>query len=374
MHMTQYEFRKKLNVENICEDLIIRLKSEQLPLIMWGCGDVADAVFKYLQYNNINISQVWVDNWSGKQKFHGLIPNSIEAISKEFHEFNVILGHSHYEKGKKIKEFYPQIKNVFYVFSVHYEQYKKISYNEIEEVEERFIQLYDCLADNDSRENLLVFLKTKLTGNADYIINRFSQEMSFFNNDVFTMTDHEVFLDIGAYNGDTIREFIVETDNKYEKIIAIEPDIKNYIELNKYLASNCLKNIIPSMIGAWNCIEQLSFNTGNEQISSIAVDSKILLNSEKLIVYASPIDNIFGEEKITFIKINYFEGVKEALEGLEKIICKNLPKLAVTVGFDIYNILKISEYIIKLNIGYKVYLRFNRAMSSTFTLYAIVPN
>ena len=54
---------------------------------MWGCGDVADAVFKYLQYNNINISQVWVDNWSGKQKFHGLIPNSIEAISKEFHEF-----------------------------------------------------------------------------------------------------------------------------------------------------------------------------------------------------------------------------------------------------------------------------------------------
>ena len=94
---------------------------------------------------------------------------------------------------------------------------------------------------NDSRENLLVFLKTKLTGNADYIINRFSQEMSFFNNDVFTMTDHEVFLDIGAYNGDTIREFIVETDNKYEKIIAIEPDIKNYIELNKYLASNCLK-------------------------------------------------------------------------------------------------------------------------------------
>ena len=82
--------------------------------------------------------------------------------------------------------------------------------------------------------------------------------MSFFNNDVFTMTDHEVFLDIGAYNGDTIREFIVETDNKYEKIIAIEPDIKNYIELNKYLASNCLKNIIPSMIGAWNCIEQLS--------------------------------------------------------------------------------------------------------------------
>ena len=58
MHMTQYEFRKKLNVENICEDLIIRLKSEQLPLIMWGCGDVADAVFKYLQYNNINISQV----------------------------------------------------------------------------------------------------------------------------------------------------------------------------------------------------------------------------------------------------------------------------------------------------------------------------
>lgn len=74
----------------------------------------------------------------------------------------------------------------------------------------------------------------------------------------------------------------------------------------------------------------------------------------------------------TIIKVNYFEGVLEALQGCKNIICKNVPKIAVCVGFDIYNVLKVADFLYSLQLGYEVYLRFNRAMSSTFTLYAVV--
>lgn len=361
----------ELDTENICEDLIVKLKENKLPLILWGCGDVADAVYNYLTINNISISQVWVEKCSEPSNFHGLIPKSMQEILADYQKFNVILGHSHYEKGEEIIELYPQIQNVYYVFSVHYEQYNKVAYSEIEKEADRFVQLCNNLADNISKENLFAYLNTKLTGDAAHIINVYSQELTFFNNDVYRVSEQETFLDIGAYNGDTIRDFISETNNSYKKIIAIEPDVKNFIDLNRYLAERRLRRVVPSMIGAWNCNEKLTFNTGNEQISSVAQGSDILKDSNKLTISAAPIDDVFGEENITLIKINYFEGVLEALEGCEKIIRKNHPKLAVTVGFDIYNILKISEYISNLNVNYKLYLRFNRAMSSTFTLYAV---
>ncbi len=371
-NMTKKDFLSNLDNDKICEDIIVCLKKSKLPLVLWGCGDVADAVYKYLFLNNIMISQIWVDGDTEMNNFYGFKPRPIKEILEIYDKFNVILGHSHYEKGESIKDMYTQINNVYYVFSIHYEQYDKVPYEEIERNVERFINLYDRLADNKSRDNLITYLNTKLTGNVKYIIDKYSEEMSFFDNDVYKLTSYETFLDIGAYNGDTVRDFLNVTNYQYKKILMVEPDIINYIELNKFLASQHLHDVVPSMVGAWNCTKELEFNTGNEQISSINTGDSILKDSDKSIIYVSPLDDLFGKEEISIIKINYFEGVLEALQGCKNIICKNIPKIAVCVGFDIYNVLKVAEFLFSLQLGYKIYLRFNRAMSSTFTLYAVV--
>ena len=184
------------------------------------------------------------------------------------------------------------------------------------------------------------------------------------------MSDREVFLDIGAYNGDTIKLFLEETDGKYKKIIALEPDDKSFLELNEYLARERIRNVVTSKTGAWNRQENLLFKTGNEQISSVDMGDNILKASNTITIYADRLDEIFGEEEISFIKINYYEGVLEAMEGCSGILKRCHPKLAIDVGFDIYNVLKLSELLTSLELGYRLYLRFNRAMSSTFTLYA----
>lgn len=370
--MTKYDFLRSLDNDKIYEDIIITLKDSKLPLVLWGCGDVADAVYKYLSLNNILISQVWVDGDTEIKNFYGFVPKSIQEILEIYNEFNVILGHSHYELGENIKKMYTQINNVYYAFSIHYEQYDKVPFEEIERNADGYINLYNRLADNKSKDNLITYLNTKLTGNVKYIIDKYCEEMNFFDNDIYKLTNHETFLDIAAYNGDTVKIFLHVTKNQYKKILMIEPDIKNYIELNKFIASKHLRNVVPSMVGAWNCTKELEFKNGNEQISSINIGDNILKDSDKSIIYVSPLDELFGKEDISIIKINYFEGVLEALQGCKEIICKNIPKIAVCVGFDIYNVLKVTEYLFSLQLGYKIYLRFNRAMSSTFTMYAVV--
>lgn len=369
--MKKQDFLERLEKDRIADNLIDLLKNEKLPLILWGCGDVADAVCTYLAKEGVEMDGVLLDGTQIPADFHGMEVMNRETLQKRFPAFNIILGHSHYQMGEQLKKELPGVHQVYYVFSVHYEQYEKVPYELIAKEAERFVRLCGNLEDEASADNLLAYLNTKMTGDASYIMQAFRTPMSFYHNDVFQMTEEEVFLDIGAYNGDTVRLFLEETDGKYKKIIALEPDGESFLELNEYVARERMKNVVTSKSGAWNKREDLLFKTGNEQISSVDTGDSILKGSDTVTIYGERLDELFGDEEITFIKINYYEGVLEAMEGCEGILCKRHPKLAVDVGFDIYNVLKVSEYISSLNQGYKLYLRFNRAMSSTFTLYAL---
>ena len=96
---------------------------------------------------------------------------------------------------------------MYYVFSIHYEQYALVKYEDIECEADRFVNLIDKLEDNKSVDHLLVYLNTKMTGNSEFIFDVYETEMSFFKKNVYEVTDREILLDIGAYDGDTIREF-----------------------------------------------------------------------------------------------------------------------------------------------------------------------
>ena len=145
--------------------------------------------------------------------------------------------------------------------------------------------------------------------------------------------------------------------------------VKELIALREEAAKERMRNVVTSLLGAWNKKEDLQFISGKEQISSvyIANDSN---STDVITCYADRIDEIIREE-VTFIKINYYEGVLEAIQGCENILREYHPKLAIDVGFDIYNVLLLFEYLASLKLNYKFFLRFNHAMSSTLTMYVI---
>jgi len=208
--------------------------------------------------------------------YRGMPVWTLEEVIQKYKKFNVIIGHSYYERGKELQKRLPEVQKIFYAFSIHYGQYGLVEYDSIVKETDRFGQLCNQLEDKVSIDNLLAYLNTKMTGNVKFIFGVHNNNMNFYHNDIFSVTDNEVLLDIGAYDGDTVRLFLEETGAKYKKIIALEPDQSNYLALCEYVAKERIKNVVTSLLGAWNKREDLHFIAGKEQISSVSLSEVVL--------------------------------------------------------------------------------------------------
>lgn len=95
------------------------------------------------------------------------------------------------------------------------------------------------LADERSR---LVFdhvIKFRCTRKRENLIGT-AEGNQYFVKDIIKFGNREIFVDCGAYTGDTIISFLKnlkEDGGKFKEIIALEPDPDNYRELNKLARS-----------------------------------------------------------------------------------------------------------------------------------------
>lgn len=359
----------------IKENLAGELKRQTIPLVMWGAGEIADEVNFYLQKNNINLADVFVDDeyYSENKLFNGKPVISMSELGKKYTQVNIILGCSNYEKMKCFEQLV-FVNKVFYLFSYSYGIYEKTAFSEIAECINEFEKVGSVFADHMSYKNYIAFLKTRVSGNNSYIFEVFKKESNYFNNDIFQVDNNEVFLDIGAYDGDTIRLFLKENSGQYKYIYALEPDELNRNKLKNYIENDGLQNITVSGTVPWEQKGELHFVTNdNGQLSSLAFNVNNKMEGIKGGIKAEPLDTMFEyHEKITLIKINYLEGVKEALQGAKNILKAHQPKLAISVGFDCKNIRCIPLLIKEINPNYKIFLRYNRGTISTLMCYAIV--
>lgn len=347
------------------------LKKQKLPLIMWGCGDVAEAVNQYLKEREISINGVYEDiQNSGNKVFDGMKVSSWEDVLNRYSEFNVILGHSAYEKGVELKKC-SQVKEVFCLFSPHY-NHDRFTEEMITNLLEEYQQTYDVLEDDKSRDCLTAYINTKLSGDNGYILSVFDKPMTFYHNDIFQVKPNMDYWDIGAYNGDTIAKFLEEAGNSYHYIVALEPDHNNYKELVRFVEERSLKDVLTLEMAAWNCCTSLNFTEGDKQLSGVEGAGQPGTIRE---IEADCIDALCENRpklRMDLLKFNYFPGILEGLQGAAKSIVRFQPEMAITVGFDHRSVIDIVSCIKKLLPEYKLYLRFNHAMTSTLVLYATV--
>jgi FkbM family methyltransferase len=60
---------------------------------------------------------------------------------------------------------------------------------------------------------------------------------TYFPPDIFSLEASDVFVDCGAYDGDTIRTFIQLRGDRFTRISAFEPDPGNFERLHRYATS-----------------------------------------------------------------------------------------------------------------------------------------
>lgn len=347
--------------EKKCENLIDEMKNSSLPLVMWGCGSMSYSIRKLLKNCDITIDACWVDGAEADTFVDGIPVMGLEKIKNTYEQFNVVFGHSKYELADKILEQNLCINRCFCLVNVCYGQWKGIARTFVEEHIDEYANSYGLLEDELSRACFISYLNCKLSEDYKYVLSACKENATYFRNPFFAVTDHEDFVDIGAYTGDTVAEYL-DIVNSYNNIYAIEPENESYIALEKYVNCNAIERIHLYKCGCWDTNTILRFNE-NEESSSIGEEG-----TEELEVYT--LDSLLQEKKITLIKINFLSGVEETLVGATQILQKQKPNLVITVGFDEWGIIKIPQAIKRINPEYKISLRYAAAMPARLILYA----
>ncbi len=267
--------------------------------------------------------------------------------------------------------------------------------------ENELFKVYNLLSDHKSRELFSSRIALFVRG-ADYISfrkfisiysdignthNSYSQECMTstndateaylqFNNDVIHLTGNEVFIDGGAFTGDSTREFIdacARNKLAYRQIICYEPDPQIFEQLQKNTSQ--YSNIALRPFGLWSSSSTIRFAGSNILTPG---STRIVLEQENLTAGASEITEIsttsidedFPDETITLIKMDVEGAEYEALRGAMKTIKRCRPKLIISAYHKRNDLFEIPLLINQMAPDYKLYFRhFSNNFGET-TLFA----
>ena len=326
--------------------LIDNLKNTNKPILLYGMGNGADMIIKVLESYGISYEDTFAsDGFVRGHSFHGKRVLSFSEAKEKYKDFIIIVTFAVHDD--KTMNFISELSDSFelYAPTVSVVDGSPFTYEFFMENEENFRKAYDMLCDEKSKEDFLDILRFKLSGDVKYLLKTHSDKMKLYE-DVLPLSDDETIVDLGAYDGDTIREFLTVTDGKYNKIIALEPDEKNFRKLER--KTEGLPNLIRLNLGAWDKEETLFFAKKSGRNSR--------LEETGIPVNFNSVDNIVTEE-VTFIKMDIEGAELKALEGAKNTVAKYKPKLYVCAYHRNEDMFALPFKIKELFGGYKIYFR-----------------
>ena len=348
-----------------------RAANPNVKMYIWGTGSVANGAAQTFLKNNIPFNGFFVnvENYTLDPRIAALsmpIFNFDELLKPEGrgYEFDVVVGHSHYELASDLKK-YPQIQKIYYLAAITRDD-TNISADFVKENIDALQKTYDKLADELSKKNLIVFLNTQLTGDNSYIFEVFDKASSYFDNDVVTLSNNEVYLDLGAYDGYSAEKFISLVKNSNYKIFAVEIQKEMCDLLNKKFTDNPRVKIFNIAVSDKCGVDFFSFNAQSTSLSKYGQEMEVIT-----------VDKFCERENIKNVStvkicIGGERGIVPVLVGAKKIISRYLPKILVAIGLNknnIINCIPIIEDAAKSK--YKFYLRFTNASTEALYLYAV---
>ncbi|WP_051436787.1 FkbM family methyltransferase [Brachyspira alvinipulli] len=170
-----------------------------------------------------------------------------------------------------------------------------------------FTELRNILYDDKSIKVLDSLLYSKIENDNKVIYNIYEDKQYFAIHNFLcsnsNSNSNEIFLDAGAYVGDTVEKFIYSMDGIFDKIYAFEPGEKQFKAL-EYRTDRLIKewsinknNIILQKYGLSNYNGESYFNE-TTQIAINAI-SKINTNNK---IEVKTIDSFLNGDSITFLK------------------------------------------------------------------------
>ncbi|MBR4907820.1 MAG: FkbM family methyltransferase [Acidaminococcaceae bacterium] len=379
------------------------LKTAKKPVVLYGTGDGADKILARLAAEGITVSAVFAsDEFVRGQQFHGFtVRRYSELLSlKE----NVIVLIAFASQLPEMLERFQDLEQVHETYAPHVPIFngdETVTPEWIGKYAEELQAVYDRLADEESRKVFADILNYRISGKISYLRDCTTMRENDLRK-IFSFGDEETYVDAGAYDGDTIEEFLQLTGHRYKKIYAVEPDPKNFKKLMEFVRQNDLDYMecIPGCLWRECGVLELTGNGGRQStlwsaekeedeagkpaadtVSGLLANcadtirtSKINMTVEgvndrglrrkkqrKNPVQVVSVDSILGTDHASYMKFDV-EGVeKEALEGAKEHLVPdregNLPKLFIAAYHHDEDLFTLPLLLWKLQPRYRIYLR-----------------
>lgn len=351
------------------------LKTAGQPVVLYGTGDGADKVLARLAETGVPVSGIFAsDGFVRGQQFHGFTVRTYSELLALREKVIVLIAFAS-ELPDVLERFY-KLASVHETYAPHVPVFsgeETVTAAWIKKYERELQTVYERLADAVSRETFASVLNYKLSGRLSYLQACTTNRAEDLRT-IFSFGGEETYLDLGAYNGDTVQEFLQLTRGRYKKIVALEPDKKNFKKLTDFVRQNELKHITCLQAGVWNDCGSLEL-TGNggrqstfweadrsgfaTQPLSQTCSMKKKIKKQQVTVVS--VDAVLGNDRADYMKFDV-EGVeKEALEGAAGHLVPDgngtLPKLLVAAYHHDEDLFALPMLLWKLQPEYKIYLR-----------------
>lgn len=324
-----------------------RLLREDKPLVLYGMGDGAEKINALLESKGMHISGIFAsDDFVRGQTFLGHRVQRYKDICRTFDDFNVVLGFA--SQRPEVLENIAKIHKEHPVYApdipvagsgLFTKEYAAEHLAEIRAV-------YSKLADAESRRVYESVLRYKISGKVDCLYSSFADMDEIFT-DILQVNTQEILVDMGAYNGDTIRQFLQYSSGKYKSIYALEPDSKNYKKLCR--ATEGMQGVHLYNKSAWSEQATLHFDACAGRSSHLSATGTA--------VEATDLDSLLQGAPVTLLKMDIEGSESRALAGAAKTIQTWKPKLYVCAYHRNEDLFALPLQIFNICPDYQLYFR-----------------
>ncbi len=335
-----------------------QLKSEieGKDVVIWGAGEAA---LKFMKHNPWIAGQIKFFVDMDPEKQNGMLYGKRIYETKKLFEEEVdvcILASQFYEPMVDEIKRNGFSGDVYWGFFMNYEKdwrgYKMSGKHKSD--------LKKVLEDDRSRE-IVDFIETHRIMK-DLRYGEIGEGNQYFVRDIVKKEKDAVFVDAGAYDGDTAKQFIEFQDGLYDSIYCFEMDRVNYELLKKNVSDinhlHCLN------YGLWNEKTEMRYSVLN---TSSSLDD----NAGEEVAKCTTLDEVLQGKRVSFIKMDIEGAEIQALQGAKESILKWKPQLAICLYHkpdDLWQIpLMIHEWVPE----YKLYIRHHTNIQNETVLYAV---
>lgn len=344
------------------KDVIQSMNQAGLPLVLFGKTTVADPSF----LRELTVpAQFICDNNPEKwgTQLWGLDVIGPDRLQTLYAKYNVLILVPFEGQIVPQLQALPVPPSEIFRLDLYFEEANTAEY--FQAAQEDLTRIYRHLADQESRDTYEAVVRYRINRDPKFLseiaLPRNTQYFPATPGRQALLGSNEIFVDAGAFIGDTVETFCSAVHGMYSAIYAIEPERRNFEQL--------IANTKPYPNISYHR-SAVGDHKGMLRFSSDDSSSKADCSGDETIPIET-LDVLLKDVPVTYLKMDV-EGMEcAALRGARTMIQTYRPKLAICIYHSNSDMVEVPKLILELNPDYKLYIRHYSSALVETVCYAV---